>query len=92
MAQLMRRDTEHRIEMIWEDAFGELAMRLGLTDDETDELTATAEEMGPIPYPFPPTGPGQPRTRAELSAAMGGDIRAMEDPYVKLLMRELPDE
>jgi hypothetical protein len=40
----------------------------------------------------PPTGPNQPKTKGELLRALGGDVRAMQDPYVKRLLAALPEE
>lgn len=57
-----------------------------------DELDADWRSVFPDPQPFPPTGPGQPKTRGELLAAMGGDIKALQDPYVQRLLAALPEE
>ena len=70
-----------------------------IVDDIESELSAYGIDMDAyqateVPdEPFtPPTGPGQPRTKGELRRALGGDIQALNDPYVKRLMEALPDE
>lgn len=39
-----------------------------------------------------PTGPNQPKTRSELLKALGGDLKALQDPYVQQLLAALPEE